>query len=352
MPGVREAQRSGVRVEHGVRRRRHRARLRALHVAVDKLERAAGPVTLLGVGAQRRSHLAHQRRRPDAVADDISDGQAEQPARQLDDVVPVSAHLVTRGEIARRHRHARDFRQLPRQQAALEQDRDLVLTLKLRDEPGPLDRGCGPRGRELEHGDVFLPERARRDRADVKHADEITFDDQGDPEQGPDPLLTQDRVVDVRVIDVRDEDRDALGSDAAGEAPADRNPHPLLDLLLDAARCAGHELLRARVVEQDRDRVDGKRVADAREQGVKQPLKTELGERGVAEPVEVADLLGRRDDRPGRSQHDLAVPRLRHVHVELRGSGRHHHQVFPLRPEKQILVTASSNDRRVRTRAR
>ena len=78
----------------------------------------------------------------------------------------------------------------------------------------------------------------------------------GHAEQRADPLLAQDRVEDVGVIDVGDEDRDALGRDPAGEAPADRDPHAALDLLLDPLGRARDELLRLLVEQQNRDRVD------------------------------------------------------------------------------------------------
>jgi hypothetical protein len=45
------------------------------------------------------------------------------------------------------------------------------------------------------------------------------------------------------VVDVVEDDRPALGGDAAGEALADRDPDSVLDLLLDSPRCARDELV-------------------------------------------------------------------------------------------------------------
>ena len=45
------------------------------------------------------------------------------------------------------------------------------------------------------------------------------------------------------MIHVGNEDRDALGRDPAGEAPAERNPHALLDLFFDSLGRACDELL-------------------------------------------------------------------------------------------------------------
>ena len=45
------------------------------------------------------------------------------------------------------------------------------------------------------------------------------------------------------MVHVLDEDGHALTGDPAREPPPQWNPHPLLDLLLDSLRRAGHELL-------------------------------------------------------------------------------------------------------------
>ncbi len=125
------------------------------------------------------------------------------------------------------------------------------------------------------------------------------------------------------MIDIGDEDGDALGGDPPGETLAERDPHPLLDLLLDAAGGAGDQFIGRRVVEEDRHGVDAEGLANTFEQFLEQGVEAELGQRRVAQAVEIADLLRGCDDRAGRSQHDLTVAGLGHLHVDLGGSGRH-----------------------------
>ena len=96
------------------------------------------------------------------------------------------------------------------------------------------------------------------------------------------------------------EDRHALGGDPAREPLAEREPHALLDLLLDALGRARDQLVRLGVVQQDRDRVDLERLLDADEQLVQELLEAELGERRIAQTAEDAKLVGGREERRGR----------------------------------------------------
>jgi hypothetical protein len=65
------------------------------------------------------------------------------------------------------------------------------------------------------------------------------------------------------VVDVGDEDGHALGRDSSREPPPDRDPHPLLNLLLDPLGGPSHELVRLSVVEQDGHRVHRQDFLDA-----------------------------------------------------------------------------------------
>jgi hypothetical protein len=102
---------------------------------------------------------------------------------------------------------------------------------------------------------ILEAECPRRQRAHVQHADQITLHHQRQPEQRADALLPQDRVQDVGVVDVGDEDRHAFGGDPAREPLADRDPNPLLHLLLDALRSPRDPLLggASNVIPEDRD---------------------------------------------------------------------------------------------------
>ena len=108
------------------------------------------------------------------------------------------------------------------------------------------------------------------------------------------------------MIDVADVDRDALGGDPSGESLADRDPYPLLDLLLDSPRGTRDELVGVAVEQQDRDGVDVECVSHPVEQLVEQFLEPQLRERGIAELVEHPQLLARRQDRLAWRQHGLA----------------------------------------------
>ncbi len=282
-----------------------------LHEPVQPLERPRGGGIRQRVGVQRGAQLAHQRGGAHAVPDDVADRHADLASRQLEHVVPVPADLVARRQVARRRRHADDFREPARQQAALKQHRDAVLALERRVQARALDPRCGTRSGEVEHRQVPHREGTRLQGADVEHPDQLPLDDQRRPEQRADPLLAQDRVEDVRVIDVGDEDRDALVGDPAGEALADRDPHALLDLLLDPVRRARHELIGVLVEQQNRHGVHRQRVSDPIQELIQELIEPELRQRRVAQPLEPADLARRGEIGRRRGQHHLAGTWLR-----------------------------------------
>jgi hypothetical protein len=78
--------------------------------------------------------------------------------------------------------------------------------------------------------------------ANVQYADDSAAVQKRDADQRSDALLHENRVQDVGVIDVAQDDRPLLGGDPSGEAAAQRDPHVLADLFLDAAGRGGDEL--------------------------------------------------------------------------------------------------------------
>jgi hypothetical protein len=110
----------------------------------------------------------------------------------------------------------------------------------------------------------------------VQHAEDGAFDEQRHAEQRAHALHAQDRVENLGVVDVGDVDRPAARGDAPREAPADRDPHAALDLLLETLGGACDELLRVVVEEQDGGGVDAQDVLGARQQLVEQRLEGQL----------------------------------------------------------------------------
>ena len=149
-----------------------------------------------------------------------------------------------------------------------------------------LDRDGGAVGGELEQVAFVGGEGARGQAADVQDAEDAVLGEQRDAEQAADALLAQDRVEDVGVVDVGDDDRAALGGDAAGEALADGDLHAALDLFLDALGGAGVQRRAAVVEQQDRGGVGAEDLGDAQQQLAEQLLLGQVAERGVRHPLQ------------------------------------------------------------------
>ncbi len=261
------------------------------------------------VGPQARPQLAHERCGPQPVAGDVADGEADVAPGQVDDVVPVAAHLVARRQVARRGVDADEVGQAVGQEAALQPDRAAVLAIEGVEQARAVDRGRRLRGRELQQRGVGVGELARGDGAHVQHAERGALDEQRNAEQRADTLHAQDRVQDLGVVDVGDVDRPAARGDAAGEAPSDRDPHAALDLLLEALGGARDQLLGVVVEEQDGNRVDAQDVLGACQQLVEQRLEGQLGQGRVGEPVDVLELAAGlvQAQLAASAQEDMAV---------------------------------------------
>jgi len=127
----------------------------------------------------------------------------------------------------------------------------------------------------------------------VDHADDAVTCDQRGAEERLDPFLAQERIQYVGVVDVLDRQRPALVGDSAREAPAERDPHAALDLLLEPRGGPSHELAGGLVEEQEDGRVGFQDVADADEELVEQRLERQVRERRIGDEQELAQLAGR-----------------------------------------------------------
>src|SRR4051794_15781377 len=265
---------------------RHRRRRDVREHPVEPVDALARRVAVERVRAQGGAELGHERRRRQPAADDVADGEPDAPAADGKDVVPVAAEARRgrRRQVAGGDLEARDHGELLRQQRPLQRLGDAALLVEMR----VLDRERGAVGGELEEVAVALGELARRERADVEHAEHAALDEQGDAEQRPDPLLAQDRVEDVGVVDVGDEDRAALGGDASREAAPDGDADALLDLLLDPLGRPRADHAPVVLEHEDRGRVGVEDLAHPLEELVEQLVDRQVRERRVGHALDGA----------------------------------------------------------------
>src|SRR5215212_5965684 len=134
---------------------------------------------------------------------------------------------------------------------------------------------------QLEHADVVIAELPGRLRTDVEHAKELVLDLDRNAEKRLQPFLPQDRVHDLRMVGVVDDRRVPPGRDSARETGSDRDPDPLLHLLLEAFGSARNDHLLALVQQQNCDRVYSKRRPDLIEKVAEQVLEGDLDTLGV-----------------------------------------------------------------------
>ena len=129
-------------------------------------------------------------------------------------------------------------------------------------------------------------------RADVQDADHVPLDQERHTQHRLQALLAQDRVVDVRLREVQDPHRHARRRYPAREAAPERDAHAALDLLLEALRRTGDELVLVLVEEEDRGRVRAEDPDDAREQLVEQDVERKERKRGVRDALEITQPVG------------------------------------------------------------
>jgi hypothetical protein len=230
MAGARDDQRACIRIQHQVEGRRGAARLELAQQAAEPLQDLRGRDPVERVRPQPAAQLAHDRRGVEAAAHDVADGHAEPSIREQEGVVPVAAELGRgRRKVAAGQRQRRQLRE-PRDEAALERIGEAALALG----QAAGDREGSTVAGTLEQLSVLPGEVARGEGPDVHDADHPALHQQGDPQQGAQTLLAQNRVDDLGLVDVLDLDRLPGSSDAPREPLADRNAHSPLDLLLEA----------------------------------------------------------------------------------------------------------------------
>ena len=160
------------------------------------------------------------------------------------------------------------------------------------EEPRVLDRERGPVAHELQQLDLVRRGR-RAARASRRGGRRRTSPSttSGTPSIDLIPFSRRSGLRTSRVVDVVEDHRPLLGGDPPGEARADRDADALLDLLLDAERGAGDELVRRLVEQEDRARVDLEDLARPLEQRGEQLVEAQVGERGVGYGLQPPDVL-------------------------------------------------------------
>jgi hypothetical protein len=224
----------------------------------------------------------------EAAPDHVADRHPEAPVSQREGVVPVAPEPRRGGgQVTAGQGQRRQVRQ-PRHEAALEGVGKAALALRQAAE----DRERGAVGRALQQLHVVVIERPLGEAPHVQDSHDGALDHERHAQQRLQPLLTQDRVVDFGLGDVQDPHRAARGGDPAGEAAADGDPDPSLDLLLEPLRRARDQRGVVVLEQQDRGGVDTEDPDHAREQLLEQVLERQVGERGIGDVLEVTKAIG------------------------------------------------------------
>jgi hypothetical protein len=297
------------RVDDAVEDRGHLPGLEVLELVVEAAEDLGRIGGLDRVRPERAAHPAHHDRRRQPVPGHVPDHQAEAAAAEAEDVVPVAAHRPTgSGHVASSEAEAGHLRKPGGHEAPLERHCRLPLD---GGETGPGGAG-DPLGDHLEELDLVVGERPGGEAADVEDADHVSTVQERHPGHRVDALRDQERVDHGRLVDPIDHPGRPLGRDVPGEAPAQRNPHALTHLFLDAAGGGGDQLARLGVEEEDGGRVDVQDLTDPLQQLVEQLFDVQERERRVGDGLDLAEaflwcrLIGR-----GRCAHPptpLLVP--------------------------------------------
>ena len=197
------------------------------------------------VRAQGAADAAHDDRGGKPGACDITHHQAQPSRGQDEHVIPVAADMTGPWHVPGGDFHCGQGRQRRRHEAALQGERGGMVVAC----PQRLHGNRRPVGGQLEQGGIVGGEHPVLQRPGVQHPEHRAVDHQRHAYQRPDAPLQQQRVHHQAVLDPLQDDRPPLGSDAASETPADRNPDSLDDFLLQAAGRRGDQLT-ARTVQQ------------------------------------------------------------------------------------------------------
>jgi hypothetical protein len=194
---------------------------------------------------------------------------------------------VRGGQVTGRHPQPRQLGQGAWQQAALERLGDLSLD----HEPGSLDGERDTVGDQQEELDVALPELPRGEGADVQDPDHVALDHQGHPQQGSHPLFPEQRIDHLigRALEIFDHHRLPRKGDPPGEAVANRQAEPPLDLLLEPFRGSGSERAPVFLDQQHGRGIRLENAGDPVEQLGEQVVEVEVGERGLGDPLDVLE---------------------------------------------------------------
>ena len=233
--------------------RHHRADLELQDLAVGSLHNPLGRLAQKGVSPERALDPAHRHCRVEPMTCYVACDEPEIAGRQRERVVPVAADRPTlRGHI-------------PGAASCT---------------PVSAGRRVGCKPRSSKSDAAALISRRRATTAAATHSPAIfntamsssvngSADSlptcntpmmsvpwiQRDAEHHLDPLLPEERVRDGGGVHARQSDGLHAGGDRSGEPVAERDSHALADLLLQPARSARNEIIRARVAQQDRGRV-------------------------------------------------------------------------------------------------
>ena len=197
------------------------------------------------VRAQGAADAAHDDRGGKPGTRDVTHHQAQLSRGQGEHVIPVAADMTGPRHVPGGDLHRGQGRQRRGHQAALQGERGgMVLAC-----PQRLHGHRRPVGGQLEQRGIVGGEHPVLQRPGVQHPEHRAVDQQRHAHQRPDTPLQQQRVS-TRPCSTRSRmTGPPLGGDAARETPADRDPDPLDDFLLQAAGRRGDQLT-ARVVQQ------------------------------------------------------------------------------------------------------
>ena len=146
-------------------------------------------------------------------------------------------------------------------------------------------------------------------------ADQRPEMEQRNADQRADPGFTENRVHDLSLRHLVDDDRRALGGNAAREPLADRNRDRELELCVQSLRRSRNERPALLVHQQHHGRVGVEEVSDALEQLVEKLLEIEVRERRLGDRLEAEEAVLRqaallRDGRlvPAQALHQAQEP--------------------------------------------
>ena len=157
------------------------------------------------------------------------------------------------------------------------------------------ERERHPIANELQQLHVVVSELPGGQRAHVQDAEDVPIRNEGNSEQGLDALLAQDRIQHICVIHVADRAGASCGHDPAGESTSHRDPHPLVDLLLEPFGGSRYELVSRRIQEEHGRGVGTKRFTDAGQKLVQQLIDGEVRKGGVTHALEPPQPFDRSD---------------------------------------------------------